>query len=91
MVRISKKQQDAVEAFLASYESERDASKTSLETKRSILKVRSYLEKMRNELDKLLADPVFFPPGSHGFRLGRVRSRTISKICLWSSISFRRR
>jgi hypothetical protein len=50
-----------VGAALAIYESERAASKAaSLETKRSVDKVRRYAAKLDDELRKILADPILY-------------------------------
>jgi hypothetical protein len=63
IVPISQKQKLHVEVYLAQFKSEREASRTSLATKRSISKLRRYATKLNAELNRLLADPVFYSAG----------------------------
>jgi hypothetical protein len=48
---------------IAWYRSEKAAQKTSLNTKRSVKKVRDYATKLDQQLKDLLKDPIFFSAG----------------------------
>lgn len=63
IIPISRKQRLDIEVWLAVFTSERASSKTSLQTKRRIAKLRRYATKLETELHQLLEDPIFYSAG----------------------------